>query len=279
MKVKTILNSIMLILILIFTGFIFWLGLENKKLEENSYGIVHTNTSGWSEKVISTDKFNWSFEKVIPGNYALHMFRIESINISFNKNDTLPSGDLYAAFNSIDGNNFKYSYNLTGNMQLNTSYLSSLVAAGEFTQENFQTWQSEKVQDIKNILINYISKKVIDNEVITINAASRDFVAEIYPYYNIGEIFINLNSPDMTLYNNCRNRYIQNIEAQTSADEQYLIQMLKQQNEEQLRLDLLKQYGEVFTKYPIMIEYLKIDTGMVLDRATLNDFIAPQYQK
>lgn len=279
MKLKSALNRLMLTIIIIFLGFVFWLGLENRELQENSFGIVFTKTSGWGEKVIDSNKLNWNFEKIIPNNYTLHVFTVKTISINFSQSGTLPSGNLYATFNSIDSTNFKYSYDFTGGLRLNKAYLPKLVAGGTFTMENFEVWQQNSINEIKNILRTYLNDKIISSETITINNASQEYIYQMYPYFNFDEFFVNLNSPDMLLYNSCRNRYLQNMEAQSSADEKYLIQSLKQQNEENFKLDLLKKYGELFTKYPIMIEYLKIDKGMVLDRATMDDFIAPQYQK
>lgn len=279
MKIRTILNTVMLVIIVVFAGFVFWLGLENRELKENSVGIVYTKTSGWSEKVLIPGKFNWSFQKVIPTNYTLHTFLIETQNINFEIKDTLPSSNLYASFNSIEVDNFNYSFNFSGNIKLNSDYIPKLVQDGEFTQDNFLKWQEENIQKIKNILKIYISKSVIISNTLEMNSVTEEYISNLFPYYNFRDIYINIKSPDMELYEVCRKRYIQNIETQTSADEEYLVQSLKQQNEEQLKLDLLKKYGEIFTSYPIMIEYLKIDTDMVLDRATMEDFISPQYQK
>lgn len=279
MKLKSILNRIMLLLILLFSGFVFWLGLENIKLQENSYGIVYTKISGWSDSILISGKFSWNFEKVIPGNYTVHIFKIEKQDISYTISENLPSSDLYATFNSINSNNFEYSYNLTGSIKFNPDYLSKLTANGTFTRDSFNSWQQKNILEIQNILKNYIKEKIADSETITINGSAGNYISELFPHFYIYDIFININSPDMELYNNCRNRYLQNLTAQTSADKKYLIESLNQQNEEKLRLNLLKQYGEVFTTYPIMIEYLKIDQGMTLNRAVLEDFIAPRNQK
>lgn len=279
MKMKSFLNRILLLILLFFAGFVFWLGWEQLELTENSYGVIFTKTSGWKEKIIDTDGFNWNFEKVIPRNYTLHKFIINERIFNYNINGALPSAHLYADFNGILPNNFEYSYNLTGSFRFNKTYLVPMLQAGNYDQETFTKWEDNKIDEIQNSLKAFIMDKIAANEVITINGASRNYISDLYPYLLIGDIFININKPDMVLYNLSRNSYIQNMEAQAKADEKYLVKALEQKNRESLRLDLLRKYGEVFTKYPIMIEYLKVDKNMVLDRAGMEDFISPQNQR
>ncbi len=279
MKIKSFFNRILLFILIIFAGFVFWLGWEQLQLTENTYGVIFTKTSGWKENIIDTEGFNWSFEKVIPRNYTIHKFIINEKEFSYKVNNILPSAKLYADFNGILSNNFEYSYNLNGSFKFNKTYLLTMIKAGNFNQETFPNWEENKIDEIQNSLKTFIEDKIISNEIITINGASRSYISDLYPHLLIGDIFININKPDMVLYNLSRNRYIKNMEAQAKADEKYLVKALEQKNKESLRLELLRKYGEVFTKYPIMIEYLKVDKNMVLDRAKMEDFISPLNQK
>ncbi|MBN2618369.1 MAG: hypothetical protein JXR64_08685 [Spirochaetales bacterium] len=279
MKLKSVFNTILLLIILFFFGFVFWLGWEQVELSEQSYGLVYTNTSGWKEKVIKSSNFNWSFEKVIPNNYTLHKFILMKKNIGFSFEEELPSGALYASFNSIDSNDFKYNYTLTGNIIFDYKYLYNKVSNNEFNTDTYTEWENIKILEIQNILKSFIKDRIINSETLTVNTSAREYIQERYPYFIIDDIFINFSLPDMYLYNSARNRYLQNIEMQTSAEEKYLTDVLEQQNRENLKLELLKKYGEVFTQYPIMIEYLKVDKNMVLDRAKLEDFFTLENQK
>jgi len=279
MKIKSFLNRILLLIIIAFAGFIFWLGWEQLELSENTYAAVFTKTSGWKDKIISTDGFNWSFEKVIPTNYTIHKFKIDSIKFSYSENGELPSAKLYSEFTAIPPENFSYNYSLVGSFKFDPNYLLSMLKDGSFDQESFIQWQTEKTLEIQNVLKTFILTKIKDNQLLTLEGAASSLLIDKYIFLDFSEISINMNNPDMQLYTLSKNRYIQNFEAQSKADEKYLVEALKQKNDEQLRLNLLKQYGEVFTKYPIMIEYLKIDQGKLLDRASLDDFISSQNQK
>lgn len=278
MKIKSFFNSILLIAIIIFAGFVFWLGWIQYELEENSYGVVYTNTSGWKEKLYSPGKFNWSIEKVIPENFTIHKFTILSKPLNFNINDDLPSGELYAIYNQIDPDNFSYSYKFTGSIKFDFNFLLSKTKQGEFDESNFQEWEDNKITEIQNTLKSFIREKINNSETLTINGSTQEYIKEKYPYFLFTDFNININMPDMILYTSSRNRYLQNIKIETKAEESYLIKALEKKNQDKLKLELLKEYGKVFTEYPIMIEYLKIDQG-ILDRASINDFISSENQK
>lgn len=273
MKIKTVFNIILILILAAFAAFILYLGWEQRELDESSYGVVYTKTSGWKTDVYTTDTFAWSFEKVIPENYNMHIFTIKSNSFGYTHNEELPSAELYANFSSIKSSDFNYQYTLTASYSFNPQYLVSMTEDGSITAENFQKWLDTRTEEIQNILRSYIRERVINSELITLEGACHTYISEQYPYLSFSNISINLHKPDMVLYNRARNRYLQNMEIETNAEEEYLLERLRQQNSENLKLDLLRKYGEVFTEYPIMIEYLKIDREMLLDRATLKDLL------
>lgn len=273
MKIKTAFNIILLLILVAFAVFILYLGWEQRELDESSYGVVHTKTSGWKTDVYSTETFGWSFEKVIPENYKMHIFTIKSNSYGYTHSEELPSAVLYANFSSIKSSDFQYKYTLTASYSFNPQYLVSMTENGSITAESFNEWLTGRTEEIQNILKAYIRERIINSELITLEGACHAYITEQYPYLSFSNININLEKPDMVLYNRARSRYLQNMEIETNAEEEYLLERLRQQNNESLKLDLLRKYGEVFTEYPIMIEYLKIDREMLLDRATLKDLL------
>lgn len=273
MKLKTTFNLLLILILLAFALFLTYLGWEQRELDERSYGVVYTKTGGWKSDIYSTDSFGWSFEKLIPENYKMHIFTINSNNYSYSHSEKLPSAELYANFSSINSSDFNYSYTLTASYSFNPNYLVSMTEDGSITEENFTLWLQDRTNEIQNILKSYIRERVVNSELITIEGACHTYISEQYPYLGFSDIKINMQKPDMVLYNRARNRYLQNMEIETSAEEEYLLESLRQQNSENHKLELLKKYGEVFTQYPIMIEYLKIDRDLSLDRATFEDLL------
>lgn len=276
MKLKSFFNTILTLIFLSILGFAFYLGLEQIELDENTYGIVFTKTTGWKDQLLEKKGFKWSIEKVIPTNYKIHKFKIEKIPISINTTETLPSGDLYADFAQIDKSNFKYNYSVNSFVKFKKEYLINYTQKGYFTEETFNNWIENKTNIIKESIISYINHKIELGETLTINSNVSNYITSTFPDFSFDEIIINLKQSDFVLYNTVRSRYINYIETQKEAEKKYLKRSLEDQNELKLKLELIELYGEVFTKYPIMIEYIKADKGLALDRARLEDFIVNQ---
>lgn len=278
MKLKSFVNRILLLLLLAFFIFVFYLGMEKIELEENQYGIVFTKTSGWSDRIVDKEGFSWSYEKVIPENYNIHKFRIEKSYLELKGNGTLPSGKLYADFSGISDSNFNYSYAISTFFKFNKDYLRDYVIKGYFTEESYSAWIENSKTSISNYINGYINKRVNDGNYFTFKADITQDLRSSYPHFHFEELSVNITSPDLNLYKTSREYYINHIEEKIAAEKEFLGESLKQQTNQKVKLELLKMYGEVFTQYPIMIEYIKADQNMILDRAKLEDFIPHQSQ-
>lgn len=278
MKIKTFFNTILFLIMLAAAGIVFYLGWEQLNINENSYGIVYTKTSGWSDRLLTKEGFSWNIEKVIPTNYTLHQFKILKNNLNMDHKNYYPSGELYATFSNIPKDSFLYSYNLNFNLKFDKNFLVNFVNNGYFNQESYEEWISSKEVAVQKTLKEYLNNKINSGETFNLKGDALNYIKGQYPYFFIDELIINLNPGDRTLYTSARSRYLSYLEEQEIAEGKYLAKKLEQESNHKAKLELLKAYGEVFTQYPIMIEYIKADTGMELDRARLKDFISIQNQ-
>lgn len=281
MKIKTFFNTISILIILSFLGFIFYLGLEQTELNENIYGVVYTKTTGWKNSPIVPNRFSWSFEKVIPNIYTMHKFRILTHNLVTDSSAHLPSHTLYAASSSVDPENFLYRYKVNINFRFNIEYLVEMTRKGSITMDNFEDWERLNKERINQEITSFIQMTVNNNQLNNLNLKSEiiELLNKRFPYYNFFDISINLIKPDLDLYNLTRSRYLKNLKLKTEAEKDIIKKRLNLENNETLKLELLKKYGEVFTQYPIMIEYLKVDRDNKFNLAEFNDFIETQNQK
>lgn len=278
MKIKTFFNTIFLIILLAIAGFVFYLGWEQIDINENSYGIVYTKTGGWKKQLLTKEGFTWSIEKLVPTNYTLHQFKITKNSLVTSEDNFYPSGVLYASFSNIPADNFKYSYNLSLNSKFDKNFLIDFVNNGYFNESSFDQWIANKEEALIKSLNEYLNSKINSGETFNLKNDALSYIKGQFPYFFIDELIINLNPGDRTLYNSARSRYLKYMEEKEIAEGKYLAKKLEQESNHKANLELLEAYGEVFTKYPIMIEYIKADTGMELDRARLNDFISNQNQ-
>lgn len=278
MKIKSFFNTILAVILLGALLLGFYLGWEQIDIKENSVGVVFTKTRGWRDNLLTKEGFSWSLEKLIPTNYTLHQFAIEKNSIRGDIKDSYPSGDLYADFSNIDRSNFIFSYTLGFNLKFDISFLTEFVNSGYFNEATFSNWLEEKEIAVKDSLIGYINNKIYNGETFSIKNDSLSYIKGQYPYFFIDELILNINPGDRVLYTTARSRYLNYMEEKEIAEGKFLAKKLEKESTHKANLELLKAYGEVFTQYPIMIEYIKADRGMELDRARLNDFINSQIQ-
>src|SRR6056297_3206225 len=93
MKVKLVLFLILLILI---GGAAFYFGWIQFQLDEHTYGVVFSKTSGYEEEVLRPGEFNWRWEALIPTNMTLHEIEVLPRSVDLEKSGSLPSGSIYA---------------------------------------------------------------------------------------------------------------------------------------------------------------------------------------
>lgn len=277
MKLKSFANIISALIIILFMGFVFYLGWEQLELEENTYGVVYTKISGWRDEVLDTKGFNWSPEKVIPTIYTVHKFKIEEHSFKSEHQGYLSSYKLYLPDDSIDPDNFKYNCSVIIDYKLKEDQLTKLVKSGLFTQATFDQWEKNNQLKMKELIESYLNSNIGKSDSNHISNIEES-LSEFFSYYSFKNIIINLSKPDTELYSTLKERYLSILKTKSDAEITYISKSLEQQNDEILKLDLLKKYGEVFTQYPIMIEYIKVDNERLLDRAEMEDFIQPRNQ-
>ncbi len=70
------------IIILLFAGFIFYLGFVSFRVPVGKYGVMTSKTSGVYQKIIENEKFCWRWEKVIPKNAEIYVFEKNPASLS-----------------------------------------------------------------------------------------------------------------------------------------------------------------------------------------------------
>ena len=73
-------NFICFLILLIFCGFVFFVGWTQIKVKPGNIGIVQSKTSGISSKIIVPGKFSWHKEFLIPTNAQIEKFEYKPYN-------------------------------------------------------------------------------------------------------------------------------------------------------------------------------------------------------
>ena len=103
-------NFICFLILLIFGGFVFFLGWTQIKVKPGSIGIVQSKTGGINSKIIIPGKFSWHKEFLIPTNAQIQRFEYKPYNGS----------------KTITGKRYSVDYKFT--FQISLSYEPELIA-------------------------------------------------------------------------------------------------------------------------------------------------------
>jgi len=139
------------------------------------------------------------------------------------------------------------------------------------SQEDLDSYVEKLSGDIGNtlgqILWSYAQREDVLED-IRINGTTKELenrLKAVYP--DIAELSCSLKTlrfPDLILYREVRNLYNDYLASQRQAMQDDLSQKARENFTLKLRLEELGRYGELLTKYPLLLQYLAMEKGQPL---------------
>ncbi|GHU78561.1 hypothetical protein FACS189462_3440 [Spirochaetia bacterium] len=255
------------LIVLLIAGCVgFFLGWAQLGVPSGSYGVMRSKTHGLDERLIREGDFRWVWYKLIPTNVTIQVFTLDQIERPFSFQGSLPSGDVYAAFSGFDAD---FSYEMSGTFSFNirADSLLSLVSERNLAgQEDLIAYEAGLASDIEAFIRSQLEVISADEGVIaSILSSGRSpvldsAIAEAFPQIeNLACRIPAAVFPDFVLYRQTRLIY----EDFFAKQREYLSAGLDtdagKQLDSRFRFDELARYGELLTKYPILLQYLAIE--------------------
>ena len=263
MKLKQIL--IILILIL-FSGIIFYLGWIQIKLPKNTYGIAFTKSSGYMDKYFEPGKFSWSFQKIIPGNFELLKFNLITQHLEINEKGQLPSGNIYSKY--LPGNpdfSYEFKYFLTYSIQL--SNFPKMVSKFNLTPDQMPEKYKELNADIQLSISDFYKNKAMDanysvNSFYNSSELSKELLNILknkFPSLIFFEFVpSSIKIPDAVLYNKSKEIFLSSIELENKVLSETKIKVAEQEIIDNANFETLKKYGQLLNEYPSLIDLFSV---------------------
>jgi len=263
---KKFLFILFLLLVLGCTG--FFLGWAQLTVPPGSYGVMRSKTHGLESKVIRDGEFRWIWYKMLPTNAKVSVFTISPVKRSIKTSGVLSSGDVYAA---LAGINADFSWEISGDISfsLKPESLPEFTARENITDDEGLRKAEETLGAKVETLVLQRLKNYADNvngdeiNALAFAASNPQMNSEIQSL--IPEIE-NLNCtiqfvriPDYALYQSLFSLYKEYLARQTSILSLDVAKEAERKINSKARMDELAQYGELLTKYPILIQYLGIE--------------------
>jgi len=254
------------ILIIIGTaGFFFgWVQLS---VPPGQYGVVSSKTHGVSPVLVRSGEFHWIWYKLIPTNVLISVYQLEQKTYPINYSNNLPMGANYAAFAGLSGINFSWDIHGEISFNINPDKLIFLVSQQNITnQHELEEYLNKTAREIEILILRHLSDSA-DNlvrlEHIMAGNMDSEMEREIntrFPEIN-GFSFIIDSAvyPDFILYRTLRQIYEDFLSQQHELITADFGRRAEMRIESQLRFEELERYGELLTRYPILLDYLTFE--------------------
>jgi len=264
MRRKIIVTFILLIIV---AGVIAYFGTVNLGFSADTYGVVFTKTSGFEDSVVAPGRLIWSWKRLFPTNMTVYRFELRPRMLDANISGRLPGGELYAHY--VEGNpSFSYELTLRLSYRLKPEALPSLVKTKHLRPEDLDKFYSGCEEQVKNSLKLAVEAILSSSgsadggsapTLLLPEDAVRKTLERDFSEIEFVEISIpRLNLPDLALYVRAKNQYL----AVNAIREERTIATMKLLSEREVtetsKIELLTKYGELFTKYPALIDFFSI---------------------
>jgi hypothetical protein len=247
-----------LLIILILLGCAgFFVGWASLAVPVGSVGVLRSKTHGVDPAVIKEGEFRWVWYRLIPTNTHIIPFALEPQTGFLEISGELPQGDTYKTF--AKNARFEWKLGLTYTFSIKSDNLPILVRdKGIENAEELEKYEAEIVSGIENRaqklavtqeLFENLSSPALENE-----------VRAAFPEIDFLEFrWKVLASPDFALYEAGKDLYNQYIEQQKALLQPEVVEEAARNLTNQFRFDELERYGELFSKYPSLLEYIQLE--------------------
>jgi hypothetical protein len=253
-------------------GLGFFSGWAQSGVPPGSYGVMRSKTHGLDPRLIQEGEFRWVWYKLIPTNVTIDTYRLERVEHQTTLQGSLPSGDTYTAFAASTGVpdtrvDFSYELNLRISFSLKADSLISLVAEKNISgQAELGAFEESLARDIEAFVLYWLHNQGDEREgipALLAGGSSSRLDGEItgnFPY--IEKLSCRVEGgrfPDYRLYRQFQGLYEEYLITQRNYLNGSAEENPQRRIDSRLRLDELARYGELLTKYPILLEYLNLE--------------------
>ncbi|MCL2759690.1 MAG: hypothetical protein FWD22_05710 [Treponema sp.] len=269
---KKILITLIILVVLSVTAFMF--GWVQFSVPPGKYGVIHSKTHGIDLKPVHSGEFRWIWYKLIPTNVKIAVFSLEHNKYPINYKSTLPSGDTYAFFTGLT--NVDFSWNFIGEIGFNLDpemLVPLAVQHNLSSQDELNTYLQNIAQNIEALILRSLASIGSDSARLErFMSGNPDLELELTIKSNFPEIrdfnlvIHSARYPDFILYRQIRQNYETFLDRQSEYITSSFGKRAEHHIETQLRFEELERYGDLLTRYPILLDYMVLENEIAGNR-------------
>lgn len=272
-----------LLLLIVLSLAVFMVGWVSLRLEPGSYAVMVSKTGGVDPEVLRSGAFRWTPVALLPTNLKLVSFTLSDMERLVHLGGTLPSAEIYKEFMAGDPD-FSWTVSVNVRATVLPESLPTLVESFGFDdQAGLTAWLAGEtdlaVAGLRAAIVklagtNEGAVKLMSGEV---EAELKATIETNHPALMVRSLtLVSARVPDLALYESARALYLGYMENYRTSVEPALARASSQAAEEQVRMEILRRYGDLLERYPDLIDYLAIEAGMPpRQRAVIQTFTPP----
>jgi hypothetical protein len=248
------------------TGFFFgWVQLT---VPPGYYGVIRSKTHGIDRTLIREGEFRWVWYKLIPANTDIQVYRPLPVERRINHRGTLPSAGVYASFAGIDVD-FSYEFTAILSFSIGPESLIPLIEERNITgQDELDAYAGSLAGEIEGFVfgrMRHIGEDEEELRLILETGSSPKLEEEIRRAFpRTAELSCRIEAarfPDFGLYSQLRGLYTDYVDSQREYIARARNESSARHVDFQFRIDELTRYGDLLTRYPVLLEYLKLESS------------------
>ncbi|MDR0388926.1 MAG: hypothetical protein LBH73_02535 [Spirochaetaceae bacterium] len=260
---KKLIVAFMLLIILAGVCLVF--GWVQRSVPPGSYGVLRSKTHGIDSRLIQEGEFRWVWYALIPTNAKVSVFSLDTLTKEVSVQGSLPSGEVLA---SLEGISLDFSYEVKGSFSFNIKP-DSLIAlmtgqsiGDQAALDNFEARTAGEIEAFAIQRLRFYAGEEASMAAIAQGDVSlvKADIERAFPYIdNFSLLISSVRFPDYALYRSMRSLYDEYLALQKGTLRADALAENRIKN--QLHFEELTHYGELLTKYPVLLKYLAIERG------------------
>ena len=262
-----------LLFLMVIGGAGFFLGWTQLTVPPGSYGVLRSKTHGLDSQVIREGEFRWLWYKLIPTNVTVSTYTLGPVTRSVRSSGSLASGQVYAALAGVEAD---FSWEISGEISfsIRPEALPELtVRENLHTDEDLRRAEERLAARIENFVLQRLRAFAESGdggrlETLQFTGTLPELDAEIQRAFpEIRNLICTIRVvrfPDYVLYRSLKELHREYVSLLSAALNPAIAAEAEARMGMNLRLEELARYGELLTRYPVLLNFLALEKGLLL---------------
>jgi len=256
--------------LLVLAAAALFLGWAQMGVPPDSVGVLRSRSHGTDPRLVVPGDFMWVWYRLIPTNASTAVFRLEPVRRDFRTSGMLPSAHIYSAFLGIHfGAAEDFSWEIAGTVSFRPRP-EALIALTErlnlLSQDDLDRHLAEVADAIGNMAAGWFAAApdAVRHADPLMGTGGLDGIARTAEarFPEIADVSLTVRTarlPDFAVYEQARYLHAEFVRLRMEHVTERLPEIAGDRLSTFTRIEELEMHGELLTRFPILLEYLRIE--------------------